>query len=121
MSCCKKSCFKPIESAPDRLAADLESVGSRVLILYGESVPSAVYDELHSPGREFRFFEMSGAEPSPLDESVDIGAAICRHERIEVLLAVGGSCALDFAARVADRFSRKDPSGRCLDVVHLAV
>ena len=111
----------PVETDPDRLAADLEACGHRVLLLYGSSVPPCVEEALRGEGREFRLFEMSGAEPSPLEESVEIGAAICRHELIEVLLVVGGSAALDFAVRVAECFRTKDPSGHGVRVLHLPV
>ena len=116
----RPACRVPAETDPDRLTDDLKRFGCRVLVLYGSELPSFVRDAL-SGEADFRVFEMSGAEPSPLDESVDIGASICRHEKIEVLLAVGGNCALDFAVRVADRFRERDPSGMGLDVVHLLI
>ena len=115
-------CCKPVaESAPETLAGDLERIGRRILVLYGAALPADIRGLLRGENRDFRLFEMSGAEPSPLDESVDIGASICRQERIDVLLAVGGPCALEFAVRVADRFREKDPSGRGVDIVHLAI
>ena len=51
--------------------------------------------------------------------SVGVGASICRHERLDAILAVGGECAEDFACRVAERFRSQDPSGRGAGVVHL--
>ena len=115
-------CRTPVmESSPGTLADDLERFGRRILVLYGSSLSADVRSLLRGENRDFRLFEMSGAEPSPLDESVDIGASICRQERIDVLLAVGGPCALEFAVRVADRFREKDPSGRGVDIVYLAI
>ena len=116
--CCPRS---PLETTPDRLTEDLSAVGRRVLILYGASLPAGLRAQLHGEGRGFRTFEMSGAEPSPLDESVQIGASICRQEKIEILLAVGGPAVLDFAARVGDCFRKRDPSGYGVNIVHLPV
>ena len=115
--CCPRT---PLETTPDRLTEDLSAIGRRVLILYGASLPSGLRAQLQGEGRDFRTFEMSGAEPSPLDESVQIGASICRQEKIEVLLAVGGASVLDFAARVAECFRNRDPSWHGVDIVHLA-
>ena len=109
----------PVETAPDRVTEDLSAIGRRVLILYGSSLPPDLRGRLTEEGNDFRIFEMSGAEPSPLEESVLIGASICRQEKIEVLLAVGGSCVTDFALRVADCFRKRDPSGQGVNIVHL--
>lgn len=115
--CCPRI---PVETTPDRLTEDLAAAGRRVLILYGSSLPTDLRGRLTGEGCDFRIFEMSGAEPSPLDESVLIGASICRQEKIEVLLAVGGSCVADFALRVADCFRERDPSGHGVNIVRLA-
>jgi len=116
-----KCCLRThVETTPDRVAEDLTAAGRRLLILYGSSLPADLRERLTEKGRDFRIFEMSGAEPSPLDESVLIGASICRQEKIEVLLAVGGTCVVDFALRVADCFREWDPSGHGVHIVHLA-
>ncbi|MBE6724441.1 MAG: iron-containing alcohol dehydrogenase [Ruminococcaceae bacterium] len=120
--CPRPGCLRaPVETAPDRLTSDLEQRGRRILALYGSCLPASVRDLLASPDAGFRLFEMSGAEPSPLYESVEIGAAICRQERIDAILAVGASCALEFAERVSARFLELDPSGLGLDVLHLFI
>lgn len=111
----------PVETTTETLTADLERYGRRVLALYGEKLPSSVRNALTSADAGFRLFEISGAEPSPLDESVEIGAAICRHERIDVILAAGGPCTLDFAVRVSGRFLEMDPSRVGLDVLYLFI
>ena len=116
-ACCPRT---PVETTPEKLAEDLAAADSRVLVLYGASLPADLRAQLHGEGRDFRVFEMSGAEPSPLDASVLIGASICRQEKIEVLLAVGGACVLDFAVHVAACFRERDPSGLGVDIVHLA-
>ena len=111
----------PFETAPDRMTADLEQRGRRILALYGSALPASVRNALASSDAGFRLFEMSGAEPSPLDESVDIGASICRQERIDVIFAVGGPRALEFAVRVSERFLEMDPSRVGLDIVYLLI
>lgn len=42
-------------------------------------------------------FECSGIEPNPRVESVNRGAAICKKENIDVILAVGGGSTIDAA------------------------
>ena len=123
MSCPEnKRCPRPpVETTPERMTEDLSAAGRRVLILYGAALPADLRGRLTGEGCDFRIFEMSGAEPSPLDESVLIGASICRQEKIEVLLAVGGSCVEDFARRVAACFRERDPSGHGVHIVRLNV
>ena len=111
----------PVETTLGQLTADLERCGRRILVLYGTALPSSVRNALASGDTGFRLFEMSGAEPSPLDESVAIGAAICRQERIDAILAAGGPQALAFAVRVSDQFREMDPSCVGVEVVHLFI
>jgi len=112
---------EPVESSPGKFPSDLAAFGRWVLVIYGSELPSFVRDALNGFEGGFHLFEMSGAEPSPLEESVGVGASICRHERLDAILAVGGECAEDFACRVAERFRSQDPSGRGAGIVHLPI
>ena len=106
----------PVESTAERLADDLAGLGRRILAVYGESLPASVRRVLEDNGKNLLVFEMSGAEPGPLVESVGVGASICRHEKIDVLLTVGGETARAFAVKIAESFRRLDPSGQGLAV-----
>ena len=118
----RPSCCRPlIESSPRDLAAVLARVGRRLLVLYGTVLPEEVRKTLAEGGDDLRLFEMSGSEPSPLDESVEVGASICRHERIDVLLAVGGDSVKEFAVRISEAFRHKDLTGRGVDIVFVRI
>ena len=72
-------------------------------------------------------FELSGIEPNPRIESVRKGAQICKDEKIDVLLAVGGGSTLDATKFMAagacvdfdpwDFFSKHAPIERALPVL----
>ena len=79
---------EPVESSPGKFPSDLAAFGRWVLVIYGSELPSFVRDALDGFEGGFHLFEMSGAEPSPLEESVGVGAAICRHERLDAILAL---------------------------------
>jgi alcohol dehydrogenase YqhD (iron-dependent ADH family) len=110
-----------VESSPETLAADLKRFGRRILVLYGSSLPDGIRKTLTDAGEEFRLFEMSGAEPSPLDESVEVGASICRHERIDVLLAVGSDIVKQFAVRISETFRQRDSAGCGAEIVFVRI
>lgn len=46
-------------------------------------------------------FELSGVEPNPRHSTVNKGAAICRKENINVVLAAGGGSTIDCAKGIA--------------------
>lgn len=81
------------------LGKELKAFGQRVLLCYGGGSikKSGLYDrvmgQLQAAGLEV--FELSGIEPNPRVTSVNAGAAICKRENIDVLLAVGGGSVLD--------------------------
>ena len=116
-SCCRA----PLESSAATLAADLKRFGRRILVLYGASLPDDIRKALADAGEEIRLFEMSGAEPSPLDESVEVGASICRHERIDVLLAVGSDAVKEFAVRIGETFRQRNSAGHCAEIVFVRI
>lgn len=81
------------------LGEELRKFGKRVLLTYGGGSikKTGLYDtliaEMGKAGMEI--FELSGIEPNPRIESVRKGVQICKDEKIDVLLAVGGGSTLD--------------------------
>jgi len=89
---------------PDQLgnlAKELTANGKRVLLCYGGGSikKSGLYDRVVSQIREagLEFYELSGIEPNPRVSSVNAGAEICKREKVDVVLAVGGGSVLDCA------------------------
>lgn len=91
--------------------AELGQSGSRVLLVYGGGSikRSGLYDAamkiLSDAGLSVT--ELSGVEPNPRIESVRRGVALCRENKIEMVLAIGGGSAIDCAKVVA--------AGACYD------
>ncbi|MBN7773497.1 iron-containing alcohol dehydrogenase [Clostridium aminobutyricum] len=87
------------ENQLGHLGKELSKYGKRVLMVYGGgSIKSiGLYDkvvaEIKNAGLEL--FECSGIEPNPRVTSVNRGATICKKEKIDVLLAVGGGSTID--------------------------
>lgn len=81
------------------LGEELSKYGKRVLLTYGGGSikESGLYDkvveEIDKAG--LKLFELPGIEPNPRVASVNQGAAICKKEKIDVLLAVGGGSVID--------------------------
>jgi len=99
------------ENQLSNLRAELSRFGKRVLLTYGGgSIKKAgLYDkvvaEIEAAGLEL--FELSGIAPNPHIDSVREGAEICKKEKIDVLLAVGGGSTLDATKYMA--------AGACVD------
>lgn len=87
------------ENQLGHLGEELSKFGKRVLLTYGGGSIKRIglYDkviaEMKNAGLEV--FELSGIEPNPRIDSVRKGAQICKDEKIDVLLAVGGGSTLD--------------------------
>ena len=87
------------ENQLGHLGEELKKFGTRVLMTYGGGSikKSGLYDkvvaEIKKAGLEL--FELSGIEPNPRVSSVNAGAEICKKEKIDVLLAVGGGSVID--------------------------
>lgn len=83
------------------LGKELQSYGKRVLLVYGGGSIKRIglYDKVLAEVKEagLELFECSGIEPNPRVESVNRGAAICKKENIDVILAVGGGSTIDAA------------------------
>ena len=88
-----------IESLPQLLAP----YGKKVLMVYGGGSikKSGLYDRIKELLAGFEVFEVSGVEPNPKISSVREGASICKKEKIDVLLPVGGGSCIDAAKVIA--------------------
>lgn len=113
------------------LGEELSKYGKRVLMTYGGGSikKSGLYDEIVAEIKKagLELFELSGIEPNPRIDSVRKGAEICKKEKIDVLLAVGGGSTLDATKYMAagalvdfdpwDFFSKWAPVNNALPVV----
>lgn len=99
------------ENQLGNLGAELKKFGNRVLLTYGggsikrSGLYDSVTEEIRRAGLEL--FELSGIEPNPRIDSVRKGAQICKDEKIDVLLAVGGGSTIDATKYMA--------AGACVD------
>lgn len=86
------------------LSTQVQKYGQKVLMTYGggsikkNGIYEAVMEELED---EFEVFELGGIEPNPKIESVRQGVEICRREKIDVIVAVGGGSVMDASKAIA--------------------
>lgn len=79
--------------------------GSRVLLVYGGSsikksgLYTTVTDALRSKG--IYFSELSGVKPNPRSGLVYEGIKICKRDKLDFILAVGGGSVIDTAKAIA--------------------
>ncbi len=87
------------ENQLEHLGEELKQYGTRVLLTYGGGsikkigLYDKVVEKLKRAG--LTVFELSGIEPNPRHTTVNKGADICKKEKIDVLLAVGGGSTID--------------------------
>jgi len=85
--------------------AEIKPYASKVLMVYGGgSIKRAgIYDKAVSVLREngIEFFELSGVDPNPRMETVELGKQICLEKGIEGVLAIGGGSSIDCAKAIA--------------------
>ncbi len=79
--------------------------GTRVLIHYGggSAVKSGLLDRIKaSLANEGLFFaELGGVKPNPRDTLIYEGISICREQKIDFILSVGGSSCIDSSKGIA--------------------
>lgn len=101
------------------LPEELLKFGKKVLLVYGGGSikKNGLYDLIVKSAQEngITLFELSGVEPNPRHSTADKGAAICKKEGIDVILAVGGGSTLDCAKGVAA--TAVTESGKVWDLV----
>ena len=91
--------------------AELCESGSKVLLVYGGGSikRSGLYDASMKVLKEagLEIFELAGVEPNPRIGSVRKGAEICKENKIDMVLAIGGGSTIDCAKVIA--------AGACYD------
>lgn len=93
------------ENQIDHLSEELKQYGTRVLLTYGGGsvkkigLYNKIITELEKAG--LTVFELPGIEPNPRHTTVNKGAELCRKEKIDVLLAVGGGSTIDCTKVIA--------------------
>ena len=95
-----------IEKLPEVMAP----LGKKVLLTYGGGSikKNGLYDEVKKLMADFEVVELSGIEPNPkYDPSVLDGVKLCKENKIDVILAVGGGSVLDCSKAIA--------AGACYD------
>ncbi len=79
--------------------------GSRVLIHYGSgsAVKSGLIDRVKSSLEDEKLFytELGGVKPNPRDTLIYKGIELCRKEKIDFILSVGGGSCIDSAKGIA--------------------
>lgn len=94
-----------------RLGEAVSQCGTRALLVYGGGSIKrmGLYDAALAQLKEkaIPVFELSGVEPNPKIESVREGVCLCKQNKIDVVLAVGGGSSIDCAKVVA--------AGACYD------
>ncbi|MGQ9623276.1 MAG: iron-containing alcohol dehydrogenase [Candidatus Caldatribacteriaceae bacterium] len=89
----------------DRVGGECWKYGERVLVVYGggsikrNGLYDRVMDSLRKAG--CRVFELSGIQPNPRIGKVREGVVMCRENRVDVVLAVGGGSVIDSAKIIA--------------------
>lgn len=87
------------------LPEELLKYGSKVLLVYGGGSikRNGLYDTVVKLAEEngIELFELGGVEPNPRHTTANKGAGICKREKIDVILAVGGGSVIDCAKGAA--------------------
>ena len=81
------------------LGREIKKYGTNVLLVYGGGSikRNGIYDRVMNIFSEngIKFWELSGVEPNPRIETVRKGIEICRENKIDLILAVGGGSTID--------------------------
>lgn len=89
----------------EHLPEELLKFGKKVMLVYGGGSikKNGLYDTVTKLLKEngIKIFELPGVEPNPRHSTANKGAAICKKEGIDVVLAVGGGSTIDCAKGVA--------------------
>lgn len=81
----------------------ISSLGQRILLVYGGGSikKNGLYDKVIEQLQGFEVVELSGVEPNPKITSVREGVKLCKENKIDVVLAVGGGSTIDAAKVIA--------------------
>ena len=94
----------------EKLPAQLGKLGKKVLLTYGGGSIKKIglYDKVKELLKGFEVTELPGIQPNPkYDPSVLEGVRLCKENKIDVILAVGGGSVLDCSKAIA--------AGACYD------
>lgn len=89
----------------ESLPQEISKYGKRVLLLYGggsikqNGIHDQIMEELHEISTET--IEFSGVEPNPKLATVRQAVKVCKEEKVDFLLAVGGGSVIDAAKAIA--------------------
>jgi alcohol dehydrogenase len=89
----------------EQLKNELPQYGQNILVVYGggsikaNGVYDAVMEQLQALNTNV--FELSGVEPNPRVSTARKGVEICKQEKIDLILAVGGGSVIDCAKLIA--------------------
>lgn len=85
----------------DCLGKELKAFGTNVLLVYGGGSvkKTGLYEKTLKLTNEslLNIFELSGIEPNPKVDSIKKGIKLCKENKIDVILAVGGGSVIDAA------------------------
>ena len=85
------------------LEKEIGKYGKRVLLVYGGGSikRSGLYDKVYEVLKDFEIYELPGIEPNPKLSSVKKGTEICKKNKIDAVLAVGGGSTIDASKHIA--------------------
>ena len=87
------------------LSEEVLKLGNKALLVYGGGSikKNGLYDTITEIAKNsgIELFEISGVEPNPRHSTVNKGAAICKKENIDVVIAAGGGSTIDCAKGIA--------------------
>lgn len=90
------------------LGKNIRKYGSKVLLVYGGGSikRNGIYDAAVKILKEnkIKFWELSGVDPNPRISSVRQGVQICRENRIDFILAIGGGSVIDCSKVISAGF-----------------
>lgn len=103
-----------------KLREEVEKFGTNVLLVYGgNSIKrNGIYDQVIEQlnDNEINIFELSKIDPNPRITSARKGADLCKSNKIDVVLAVGGGSVIDCSKLIAAAaFYEGDPWDLVLD------
>ena len=87
----------------EKLPESLKKFGKNVLLVYGGGSikKNGIYDKAMELLSGFNVTELSGVEPNPRIETVRKGVELCRKNKIDVVLAIGGGSTIDCSKAIA--------------------
>ncbi|WP_040978162.1 iron-containing alcohol dehydrogenase [Oceanobacillus jeddahense] len=89
----------------EKLSGEIQPYGSRILIVYGGGSikRNGIYDRVLEELKKInaKVFELSGVEPNPRISTVREGVRICREQKIDFILAIGGGSTIDCTKAIA--------------------